>query len=125
MPIHLTTNAADFESSFAAFLAAKREVSDDVDAAVRAIIDDVRSRGDDAVIELTRRFDRLDLAFHAPRLFAASLLVFECGDWAQQRARLDAGGIALSGELPRGQDQRRGGLIEAPEGTALWMIGAA
>jgi hypothetical protein len=69
--------------------------------------------------------DRLDLAFHAPRLFDEPLLIFECGDWTQQRARLDALGIALSQELPRGQDPRRSGLIEAPEGTLLWMIGAA
>jgi catechol 2,3-dioxygenase-like lactoylglutathione lyase family enzyme len=69
--------------------------------------------------------DRLDLAFHTPRLFDAPLLVFECGDWTQQRARLDAAGIALSQQLPRGQDRLRGGLIEAPEGTLLWMIGAA
>lgn len=69
--------------------------------------------------------DRLDLAFHTPRLFEAPLLVFECGDWTQQRARLDAAGIALSEQLPRGQDRLRGGLIEAPEGTLLWMIGAA
>jgi catechol 2,3-dioxygenase-like lactoylglutathione lyase family enzyme len=69
--------------------------------------------------------DRLDLAFHAPRLFDAPLLVFECGDWTQQRARLDAAGVALSPELPRGQDRGRCGLIEAPEGTLLWMIGAA
>ena len=38
MPLHLTTTDPDFESAFAAFLAAKREVSEDVDAAVRAII---------------------------------------------------------------------------------------
>jgi hypothetical protein len=68
--------------------------------------------------------DRLDLAFHTPRLFDAPLLVFECGEWAQQQVRLDAAGIALSQELPRGQDRLRCGLIEAPEGTLLWMIGA-
>jgi len=68
--------------------------------------------------------DRLDLAFHTPRLSDAPLLVFDCGDWKQQRARLDAAGITLSQELPRGQDRLRCGLIEAPEGTLLWMIGA-
>jgi catechol 2,3-dioxygenase-like lactoylglutathione lyase family enzyme len=69
--------------------------------------------------------DRLDLAFHRPRLFDAPLLVFECGEWTQQRARLDDAGIALSEELPRGQDRNRCGMIEAPEGTLLWMLGAA
>jgi histidinol dehydrogenase len=62
MPVHLTTSDPDFERAFAAFLATEREVSEDVDIAVRAIIAQVRNQGDQAVIELTRRFDRLDLA---------------------------------------------------------------
>ena len=41
----LSTSEPGFESAFAAFLAAKRETSEDVDAAVRAIIADVRQRG--------------------------------------------------------------------------------
>jgi histidinol dehydrogenase len=42
-------------------LNAKREDSPDVDAVVAEIIADVRTRGDAAVIELTARFDRLQL----------------------------------------------------------------
>ena len=34
----------------------------DVEAAVRAIVDDVRNRGDDAVVELTNRFDAREVA---------------------------------------------------------------
>ena len=44
-----------------AFLGAKREVSADIEAATRAIVDDVAARGDAALIEATRKFDRLDL----------------------------------------------------------------
>ena len=62
MPQRLSTSDPGFESAFAAFLAAKRETSQDVDDAVRAIIADVRARGDTALTELTQRFDRLDLA---------------------------------------------------------------
>nr|WP_179956163.1 histidinol dehydrogenase [Pannonibacter sp. XCT-53] len=40
-------------------LAGKREVSEDVDQIVRDIIEDVRRRGDAAVIDFTNRFDRL------------------------------------------------------------------
>jgi histidinol dehydrogenase len=61
MPIRLDSRAADFPASFHAFLAAKREVMADVDAAVRSIITDVCNRGDRALIEYSRRFDRLDL----------------------------------------------------------------
>ena len=48
-------------SAFARLLATKREASADVEDAVRAIIADVAARGDQALIELTRKFDRLDL----------------------------------------------------------------
>lgn len=61
MVMLLESAAGDFEERFSQMLAAKREESQDVDAAVRAIIDDVRARGDDALIELTKRFDHVDL----------------------------------------------------------------
>ena len=61
MPIRIDSQSADFASRFSAFLAMKREVSADVDAAVRAIVDDVRTRGDAALIDATARFDRLTL----------------------------------------------------------------
>jgi histidinol dehydrogenase len=62
MPIRLDSTTADFAARFAAFLAAKREVSEDVEQSVRAIIAEVQKRGDDALAELTKRFDRLDIA---------------------------------------------------------------
>lgn len=62
MPHLLSTTAADFETRFSAFLGLKREVSEDVDATVRAIIDDVRQNGDEALARLTASFDRLDFA---------------------------------------------------------------
>ena len=58
----LSTQDADFETRFQALLNAKREDSPDVDATVAEIIADVRERGDAAVIELTSKFDRLNLA---------------------------------------------------------------
>lgn len=61
MPVFLTTNAPGFEAAFQTLLGQKREEAEDVDQAVASIIADVRSRGDQAVIDLTARFDRLDL----------------------------------------------------------------
>src|SRR3984893_2761903 len=61
MPVRLDTSSADFTERFASFLAAKREVSADIEAATRAIVDDVAARGDAALIEATTKFDRLDL----------------------------------------------------------------
>ncbi len=61
MPVRLDLSSADFAARFASFLATKREVSADIEAATRAIVDDVAHRGDIALIEATRKFDRLDL----------------------------------------------------------------
>ena len=61
MPVFLNSSDADFEAAFAALLTMKREDSPDVDAVVAEIIADVRARGDAAVIELTAKFDKLQL----------------------------------------------------------------
>ena len=61
MPVFLDTTDAGFEAAFTDLLSAKREDSPDVDATVAAIIADVRERGDEAVIELTAKFDRIEL----------------------------------------------------------------
>ena len=68
MPIILDTRDPGFETAFAALLAAKRESAADVDAAVAAIIADVASRGDAALVEYTSRFDRLKLTAAGLRL---------------------------------------------------------
>jgi histidinol dehydrogenase len=54
-------SSPDFEAGFAALLAAKREVSEDVDAAVREIVRRVREEGDAALFDYSEKFDRLDL----------------------------------------------------------------
>src|SRR5437899_6904796 len=73
MPVRLDRDSADFDQRFGTFLAAKREVSADVERATRAIVDDVASRGDAALIEATRKFDRLDLDATGLRVSAAEI----------------------------------------------------
>ena len=68
--------------------------------------------------------DHLDLGFHQRRTFDAPLLVFECADLPASMARLGELGIESSTLLPRGLDRAHGGLIEAPEGTALLLLQA-
>ena len=58
MPRELDVADPSFEAAFAQMLGEKRESSADVNAAVAAIIADVRQRGDEALVEHTRRFDR-------------------------------------------------------------------
>jgi histidinol dehydrogenase len=73
MPVRLNRSSADFDELFARFLAAKREVSADVETAVRAIVRDVADRGDAGLIEATRKFDRLDLDASRLRVTAAEI----------------------------------------------------
>ena len=73
MPVRLDRNSADFAQRFAKFLAAKREVSADVDKTARAIVDDVAARGDAALLEATRKFDRLDIDAAGLRITAAEI----------------------------------------------------
>ena len=57
MPRRLDTSDADFAHDFEALIRAERTDAEDVDAAVAAILADVRARGDAAVSEYTERFD--------------------------------------------------------------------
>lgn len=57
----LIHSASDFEGRFAEFLAGKREISEDVDRVVREIVQQVRNKGDHALIDYSKRFDRIDL----------------------------------------------------------------
>jgi histidinol dehydrogenase len=73
MPIRLNTASADFTIRFNAFLAQKREVSADIETATRAIVDDVAARGDAALLEATRKFDRLALDASGLRITPAEI----------------------------------------------------
>jgi histidinol dehydrogenase len=61
MPLWLDQRSPEFEIAFKALLLTKRETSEDVDQAVRAIIKDVIAQGDEALLRYSQRFDRVDL----------------------------------------------------------------
>ncbi|HET9701173.1 MAG TPA: histidinol dehydrogenase, partial [Burkholderiales bacterium] len=58
----LSSTDPDFEPRLSGLLAFEGAQDPQVDAAVAAILDDVHRRGDAAVLEYTRRFDRLEAA---------------------------------------------------------------
>jgi histidinol dehydrogenase len=62
MPLRLDARAVGFDRDLRTLLAMKREILEDVDSTVRDIISAVRSRGDAALVEYSRTFDRVDLA---------------------------------------------------------------
>ncbi len=73
MPLRLCTSDTDFAARFEAFLGMKREVSEEVDVAVRAIVADVRANGDKALVTLSQKFDRLDLKAKGLRITTAEI----------------------------------------------------
>jgi len=89
MPIRLDTSAADFPARFADLLGSKREASVDVQEQVAAIIADVKARGDTALIDLSRAFDRVDLAARGIRVSEAELDAALASIPAETRAALD------------------------------------
>jgi histidinol dehydrogenase len=73
MAQRLDAREPSFPQAFAALLSAKREVSEDVDQAVRAIIEDVVVRRDEALIDFTYRFDGLALQPETLRISDAEI----------------------------------------------------
>jgi len=61
MTARLNTADKDFAAAFAGLLGVKRGTEAHVNDTVVDILADVRSRGDEALIEMTRRFDRFEL----------------------------------------------------------------
>ncbi|MBR9864527.1 MAG: histidinol dehydrogenase [Rhodobacteraceae bacterium] len=61
MPLFLDTTTHDFDADFENLLHLKRDTDVQVDAVVADILADVQARGDEAVIELTSKFDGMEL----------------------------------------------------------------
>ncbi|MBI3546687.1 MAG: histidinol dehydrogenase, partial [Gammaproteobacteria bacterium] len=57
----LQTRSAGFAAEFAQLLDRAQSVDPQIETTVRAIVDDVRARGDVALLEYTRRFDRREV----------------------------------------------------------------
>src|SRR5207302_6054886 len=91
MPIRLDARAPDFAERFRAFLDTKREAAGDVEQVVRAILADVAERGDLALLELTRKYDRLDLDASSLKITASEI---EIAYAACDRRALDALALA-------------------------------
>ena len=70
---HLDSAAPGFEADLAALVAFESNQDQGIDAAVAQIVADVRARGDAALLEYTRRFDRLD----APSVAALEITAAE------------------------------------------------
>ena len=114
----LDTRHEGFEARLATLLAWNPEQDEGIERTVAAILRDVRARGDAAVLEYTRRFDRLDLADAARlELPRAELEAAAAGLPAAQRDALEAA-------ARRVRDYHRHQLAQSwsytePDGTRL------
>ncbi len=73
MPVLLNSQNSNFEKEFKKLLLAKREDSVDVDVSVREIIGTVIELGDQALIEYTKKFDRVSLTTDTLRFTQSEL----------------------------------------------------
>jgi histidinol dehydrogenase len=108
MPLRLDARSQDFEASFNALLAMKREGAEDVDQAVQAIIAEVIAKGDAALIGYSRKFDRVDLETLGLRVGGADIdASFEhCPPEALDALRLAHARIIAFHERQLPQDHR-------------------
>src|ERR1700723_3037078 len=90
MAVALDMQSADFDERFASLVAAKREMSADVDLTVADIIGDVRHRGDVALAELSLRFDRVDVGRIGLKISAAEVgaAIAACDETALEALKL-------------------------------------
>jgi histidinol dehydrogenase len=72
-PRRLDSGDRNFARDFARLLAAREDAATNVDSVVAAIVEDVRRRGDAALIEYTKRFDRVALTAKQLRVSDAEI----------------------------------------------------
>lgn len=78
---HLDATNADFDSALSQLLAWEDDVNEDVNTTVKNILRDVRMRGDEALMEYTRRFDQC-------KIESPSDLIIESAQIQQALARV-------------------------------------
>ena len=73
MPARLDAADPAFDVRFQDFLSVRRAAEADVDPAVREIVETVRAKGDAALLDYTREFDRFDAAATGLRIAAGEI----------------------------------------------------
>jgi histidinol dehydrogenase len=127
MPFRLASQASDFETAFEQLLALKRELSEDVEAAVRDIIADVVVRGDRALIDLTARFDDLEVDAGGLRIPAGEIAAARSAVAPEAVAALELAHqrVLAHHERQRPEDRRYRDAIGAELGERWTPVDAA
>jgi histidinol dehydrogenase len=88
LPLRLDASAPGFETAFSTFLGRNRDTDENVDRIAGDIVADVRKRGDAAVIEYTKKFDRLETDAKGLRLSRSEIATAAAKVPAAQRDAL-------------------------------------
>ncbi len=77
MPQWFDASAKDFSEKLSAFLAKRQEAANELTPEVAEIISTVRAKGDEALFDYTRKWDRLDLTAQTIRVHSAEIAAAE------------------------------------------------
>ena len=88
-PLKLDASAPGFEKDFSSFLGRNRDTDDNVDRIVAEIVANVRARGDAALLEYTRKFDKVETDVKGLRLTDAERRTAAAQVPPAQRAALE------------------------------------
>ena len=81
--MRLSTSETGFSEQFTKLINAKRETVEEVDSIVKSIVSDIKEHGDRALIDLTRKFDNIELTQQGLRISASKIAA------AKQRVEKD------------------------------------
>ena len=108
----LRFNDPEFHAAFAQIVARGEGVSAEVEATVKAIIAEVRERGDAAVCDYTARFDRLQLTAATMQVTAAEIDSAMAAVDPQAMADLQLAAERIVDLVSTGGTLRDNGLVE-------------
>ncbi|MES3022984.1 MAG: histidinol dehydrogenase [Pseudomonadota bacterium] len=118
----LDSTQPDFKQRLSALLAFEASTDESIESAVKAILHDVKTRGDAAVLEYTNRFDRIPggaagmAAFDVPQSELAAALA---GLPAAQRSALETAAARVRVFHQRQKDELRDFSFTEADGTVL------
>ena len=116
----LDSTQDDFQETLDALLAFEAETDDAIEGAVAKIIADVRARGDEAVLEYTNRFDRMNAAGMADfDIGQAELEAALASLPAAQRAALQTAAERIRAFHERQKQELQGFTYTEADGTIL------
>ncbi len=114
----LDTRAQDFDAAFAQLVAHDSAIDRQIDRAAEAIVDDVRARGDAAVLEYTNRFDRMEASSVAALEISVGEMRAALDSLAvEDRAALEAAARRIQAFHER--QRAESWTLKEPDGTEL------